>query len=90
MVLIRLRKESSSDQVEGGEQKYYNDASPLSKVSQSNVSVCAPGANESRRACVHVAVQEGVWTLYKPLDLHRLHEHFAPATETDSAHSCTR
>lgn len=82
--------ESSSDQVEGNEQKYYNNASPVSDVSQSKVSVWAAGANDSRRACVHVGVQEGVWTLYKPLDLHRLHRHVVPATETDSAHSCTR
>lgn len=44
----------------GGEQKYYNDASTVSDVSQSKVSVWAAGANDSRRACVHVGMQEGV------------------------------
>lgn len=81
--------ESSSDQVEGGEQKYCNDASTVSDVNQSKVS----GLREPMRAGApvsRVGVQEGVWTLYKPLNLHRLHGHVAPASETDSAHSCTR
>lgn len=50
----------------------------------------AVGANESRSIGVHVGVQKGVLSLFKPWALHRLHRRILPVEDSLTARPCTR